>query len=218
MEGEEDKVVKLTKDTKYSITQMNGQRKYGGPPPDWTGGRPPKGTEIFVSRIPRDCLEDELVPVFSKPGQIYVLRLMMDFSGTNRGFCFVQYATLAETKLAIQQLDGFEIRPGHPLRVSKSVDNCRLFMGQIPKDITREDILSTINNYVDGVTDVILYLSCTDKNLNRGFCFVEFDSHRSAAIARRFFVTSGIRLWGCLTRVDWAVPESDIDDDIMSKV
>ena len=91
-------------------------------------------------------------------------------------------------------------------------------MGHIPKDLTKDAIITVLNNYVAGVIDVILYLSCVDKNLNRGFCFIEFDSHRSAAVARRFFVTSGLRLWGCLIRVDWAVPEIEIDDEIMSKV
>ena len=36
--------------------QENGQRKYG-PPPDWSGAPPPRGCEIFVGKIPRDCYE-----------------------------------------------------------------------------------------------------------------------------------------------------------------
>ena len=34
-----------------------------GPPPDWTGPDPPRGSEVFVAKLPRDCYEDELVPV-----------------------------------------------------------------------------------------------------------------------------------------------------------
>ena len=201
----------------YTATQTNGQRKWG-PPPDWTGPPPPKGTEVFVTRLPRDCLEGELVPIFNRPGRIYIFRLMMDFSGTNRGFGFVQYSTKAEAKNAILQLDGYEIQPGQRIRVNKSVDNCRLFIGQIPKDLTKEAVISTVSNYVSGAKDVIMYFSPSNKSFNRGFCFVEFDSHRSAAVARRFFVTTGVRLWGSCIRVDWAVPEEDPNDDIMSRV
>ena len=39
----------------------------------------------------RDCFEDELVPVFASVGKIYELRLMIEFSGTNRTYCYVRY-------------------------------------------------------------------------------------------------------------------------------
>ena len=38
----------------------------------------------------RDCFEDELVPVFASVGKIYELRLMIEFSGTNRTYCYVR--------------------------------------------------------------------------------------------------------------------------------
>lgn len=37
----------------------------------------------------------------------------------------------------------------------------------------------------DGVQDVIMCLSSTDKSRNRGFAFVEYESHKAAAMARR---------------------------------
>lgn len=68
---------------------------------------------MFVGRIPRDCFEPELVPIFEQAGQIYELRLMMDFSGTNRGYCFVNYFTKYQAQLAIQILNNYEIRRGN---------------------------------------------------------------------------------------------------------
>merc|ERR1719351_68559 len=76
----------LIKRTGYMITQENGQRKYGGPPPNWDDRATPRGAEVFVGKIPRDVFEDELVPVFERVGRIYELRLMMDFDGKNRGY------------------------------------------------------------------------------------------------------------------------------------
>lgn len=57
----------------------------------WEGPAPPRGCEVFVGKIPRDMFEDELVPLFEKAGRIYEFRLMMEFSGENRGYAFVMY-------------------------------------------------------------------------------------------------------------------------------
>jgi len=48
--------------------------------------------------------------LFEGVGRIYKLRLMMNFSGSNRGFCFAQFFTLAEARAAIESFHGFEIR------------------------------------------------------------------------------------------------------------
>ena len=129
-------IANLMKRTGYSIVQQNGQRRYG-PPPDWEGPPPPRGCEIFVGKIPRDCFEDELVPVFEKAGRIYELRLMMDFSGQNRGYAFVVYSSPSEAKDSVKMLNNYEIRKGRTLGICMSVDNCRLFVGGIPKKVSR---------------------------------------------------------------------------------
>ena len=57
-----------------------------------------------------------------------------------------------------------------------------------------------------------------DKNKNRGFAFVEYKNHRAAAMARRKLLTNQIELWGQKVAVDWAEPEPEIDEEVMSKV
>lgn len=76
-------------------------------------------------------------------------------------------------------------RNGRLLGVCASVDNCRLFVGGIPKTKKREEILSEMKKVTEGVVDVIVYPSAADKTKNRGFAFVEYESHRAAAMARR---------------------------------
>lgn len=76
-------------------------------------------------------------------------------------------------------------RNGRLLGVCASVDNCRLFVGGIPKTKKREEILSEMKKVTEGVVDVIVYPSAADKSKNRGFAFVEYESHRAAAMARR---------------------------------
>ncbi|XP_062578966.1 probable RNA-binding protein 46 isoform X4 [Saccostrea cucullata] len=213
----EANLLKLMERTGYPMVQENGQRKYG-PPPDWNKQVPPRGCEIFVGKIPRDCYEDELVPVFERIGKLYELRLMMDFSGSNRGYAFVMYTTRSDAQKAVRELNNFEIRKGRLLGVCTSVDNCRLFVGGIPKTKNREEILQEMKKVTEGVVDVIVYPSAVDKSKNRGFAFVEYESHRAAAMARRKLIPGRIQLWSHQIAVDWAEPEQDVDPETMSKV
>ncbi|XP_041948395.1 RNA-binding protein 47 isoform X3 [Alosa alosa] len=210
-------LLSLMERTGYQMVQENGQRKYG-PPPGWEGPAPQRGCEIFVGKIPRDVYEDELVPVFESVGRIYEMRLMMDFDGKNRGYAFVMYTQKHEAKRAVRELNNYEVRPGRLLGVCGSVDNCRLFIGGIPKTKKREEIMEEVSKVTEGVLDVIVYASAADKMKNRGFAFVEYDSHRAAAMARRKLMPGRIQLWGHQIAVDWAEPEIDVDEDIMETV
>lgn len=83
--------------TGCGIVQVNGQRHYG-PPSQWTGPPPSRGSEVFVGKIPRDCFEDELVPIFERVGFIYEMRLMMEYTGQNRGEAELQLELLNFTQ------------------------------------------------------------------------------------------------------------------------
>ncbi|NWH85941.1 A1CF factor, partial [Aegithalos caudatus] len=208
----------LIQRTGYNLIQENGQRKYGGPPPGWDGPPPERGCEIFIGKLPRDLFEDELIPLCEKIGKIYEMRMMMDFNGNNRGYAFVTFSNKQEAKNAIKTLNNYEIRNGRLLGVCASVDNCRLFVGGIPKTKKREEILTEMKKVTDGVVDVIVYPSAADKTKNRGFAFVEYESHRAAAMARRKLLPGRIQLWGHPIAVDWAEPEVEVDEDTMSAV
>lgn len=109
--------------------------------------------------------------------------------GTEEGLCF----NLPLSWLLTKQLCCS--RNGRLLGVCASVDNCRLFVGGIPKTKKREEILAEMKKVTDGVVDVIVYPSAADKTKNRGFAFVEYESHRAAAMARRKLLP-GQQGWG----------------------
>lgn len=48
--------------------------------------------QIYINNIPVNWSEKELLPIVMVPGFVVKLRLMMLFSGDNRGFCYVLYA------------------------------------------------------------------------------------------------------------------------------
>ncbi|XP_056620886.1 heterogeneous nuclear ribonucleoprotein Q isoform X1 [Triplophysa dalaica] len=218
---DEAKIKTLLERTGYTLDVTTGQRKYGGPPPEsvYTGVQPTIGTEIFVGKIPRDLFEDELVPLFEKAGPIWDLRLMMDpLSGLNRGYAFLTFCTKEAAQEAVKLYNNHEIRSGKLIGVCISVANNRLFVGSIPKSKTKEQIVEEFSKVTEGLTDVILYHQPDDKRKNRGFCFLEYEDHKTAAQARRRLMSGKVKVWGNVVTVEWADPIEDPDPEVMAKV
>uniref|UniRef100_A0A9J8DA51 Heterogeneous nuclear ribonucleoprotein R n=1 Tax=Cyprinus carpio carpio TaxID=630221 RepID=A0A9J8DA51_CYPCA len=218
---DEVKIKALLERTGYTLDVTTGQRKYGGPPPEevFTGPQPGIGTEVFVGKIPRDLYEDELVPLFEKAGSIWDLRLMMDpLTGQNRGYAFITFCSKDAAQEAVKLCDNYEIRSGKYLGVCISVANNRLFVGSIPKNKTRESILEDFGKVTEGLQEVILYTQPDDKRKNRGFCFLEYEDHKSAAQARRRLMSGKVKVWGNPVTVEWADPVAEPDPEVMAKV
>ena len=78
-------------------------------------------------------------------------------------------------------------------------------------------LISTRPNLA-GLSEVIIYSSPDDRRKNRGFCFLEYDSHKSASLAKRRLSTGRVKIFGCDIIVDWADPQEEPDQDVMSKV
>ncbi|XP_011878625.1 PREDICTED: heterogeneous nuclear ribonucleoprotein R isoform X5 [Vollenhovia emeryi] len=216
---DEDKIKLILERTGYPLDVTTGQRKYGGPPPNWEGPTPGTGCEVFCGKIPKDMYEDELIPLFEKCGKIWDLRLMMDpMSGSNRGYAFITFTNREAAQQAVRELNDYEIRKGKKIGVTVSYNNHRLFVGNIPKNRDRDDLFEEFTKHAPGLTEVIIYSSPDDKKKNRGFCFLEYESHKAASLAKRRLSTGRIKVWGCDIIVDWADPQEEPDEQTMSKV
>lgn len=125
------KTQELLKRTGYPLDVTVGQRKFGGPPPDWT---PESGKskyevclvqktlnkdasfnrevlryitfQLYIARAPADCFEDELEPLLAVHGKIWDMRIMMDMhaTGGSKGFLFVSYCTNEDAKKAAKEV------------------------------------------------------------------------------------------------------------------
>lgn len=288
----EEKLKEILQRTGYTHEVSSGQRKYGGPPPNWpTAGstfvssqndvkkeetttmenpsedtaaavevaveattndqekpaenghkedtttvistatvvptvlHPGAGCECFVGKLPRDLFEDELIPVFEQQGKIWDLRLMIDpATGFSKGYCFVTYCDKENAALAAKNLNDHEIRPGKPIRVNVSVANIRLFIGNIPKTKSKEELKAEFGKIVEGLSELIIFNGggdaaqpTDDKLKNRGFCFLEFIDHKSASVAKRK-LSKFNRVLNREIAVDWADPHEEPDEETMSKV
>ncbi|XP_017757230.1 PREDICTED: heterogeneous nuclear ribonucleoprotein Q isoform X3 [Eufriesea mexicana] len=216
---DEDKIKMILERTGYPLDVTTGQRKYGGPPPNWEGPTPGTGCEVFCGKIPKDMYEDELIPLFEKCGKIWDLRLMMDpMAGCNRGYAFITFTNREAAQEAVRVLNDYEIRKGKKIGVTVSYNNHRLFVGNIPKNRDRDDLFEEFTKHAPGLTEVIIYSSPDDKKKNRGFCFLEYESHKAASLAKRRLSTGRIKVWSCDIIVDWADPQEEPDEQTMSKV
>ena len=72
----------------------------------------------------------------------------------------------------------------------------RLWINGIPKNRTSEEFMEEQGGITEGISNVILYPSQTEPNKTRSYMFVEYESHRAAALARRKLVPGKIFLFG----------------------
>lgn len=79
-------------------------------------------------------------------------------------------------------------------------------------------VFSPFAAITEGLNDVILYHQPDDKKKNRGFCFLEYEDHKTAAQARRRLMSGKVKVWGNVVTVEWADPIEDPDPEVMAKV
>lgn len=77
-------------------------------------------TKLFVGSLPFATTSDELRAIFAKAGQVADANVVMDkMTGRSRGFGFVEMATEADAKKAVDSLNGTEIE-GRKIFVSEA--------------------------------------------------------------------------------------------------
>jgi RNA recognition motif-containing protein len=216
------KISEIINRTGYQLEVTVGQRKFHAPG-NLGVPEPKHGHEVYIGQIPRDVFEDELIPLFESIGTIFDLRLMMDpIFGKNRGYAFLLFCEKDRANEAAKKYDGFEIQSGKQLKVNVSVANKRLFIGNIPKSKSREEILEELKKHseLEGVMDVIIYSSpdMPENRKNRGFCFVDFQDHKTASDAKRRLEHGKIRPFNGDLVVDWAEQQDEPDDETMATV
>lgn len=75
---------------------------------------------IYVANIPFALSEEELEAIFAEYGAISSVKIIKDkLSGQSRGFGFVEMENDNEGDVAVEELDGFEVR-GRELKVKKA--------------------------------------------------------------------------------------------------
>lgn len=186
--------------TNTKLTQVNGQRKYGGPPEVWAGPTPGAHCEIFINQIPRDAYEDLLIPLFSSVGPLWEFRLMMNFSGENRGFAYAKYGSSEVAAEAVRLLNDHMLQPGCFLKVHHSTEKRHLCVGHLPADTSREVLLQVLRDLAEGVVSVSL---TAGPDLVGVTATVAFSSHYAASMAKKILVEAFKKRFALAVSVQW---------------
>ncbi|XP_074012146.1 dead end protein homolog 1 [Numenius arquata] len=193
------------KETGIDLVQVNGQRRYGGPPPGWVGNPPPAGTEVFIGKLPQDIYENVLIPLFQSVGKLYEFRLMMTFSGLNRGFAYAKYSNRRGAKEAIAAFNNFEVRQGYTIVVCKSMEKRELSMDGLATSVGQRELEATLRRITEGVLSITLYTSPSQKRAQ--LAVLKYSSHQAAAMAKKTLMEGNTKLSGLEIRVNWLNPD-----------
>ncbi|KAF5959883.1 hypothetical protein HYC85_001092 [Camellia sinensis] len=144
-----------------------------------------KDFEIFIGRLDKGAVEDDLIKVFGKFGELKAARIVRNpTTNKSRGFAFIQYMTVEQAKNALSALnEGIQVRGKHII-ISASQDNDTLYMGNICKLWTKERVLGTLKSYgIENIEEIYLPADPQKEGKIKGFALLEFSTHSDAMAA-----------------------------------
>lgn len=170
-------------------------------PAGWVGDPPPVGTEVFIGKLPQDMYENALIPLFQSVGKLYEFRLMMTFSGLNRGFAYAKYSNRRGAKEAIAAFNNFEVREGCAIVVCKSTEKCELSVDGLATSVSRQELEAMLRQVTEGVLSITMYASPCQKRAQ--LAVLKYSSHQAAAMAKKTLM-EGKWEAGMLWNAAWA--------------
>lgn len=159
----------------------------------WVGSPPPAGSEVFIGRLPQDVYEHQLIPLFQRVGRLYEFRLMMTFSGLNRGFAYARYSSRRGAQAAIATLHNHQLRPACALLVCRSTEKCELSVDGLPQALSRGALLLALQPLGSGLQEALLLPSPGPAPTQ--IALLKFSSHRAAAMAKKALVEGRAGGW-----------------------
>ncbi|XP_063045897.1 dead end protein 1 isoform X2 [Engraulis encrasicolus] len=190
--------------TNTVLTQVNGQRRYGGPPPGWSGPTPGAGCEVFLCQLPREVYEDTLIPLCQTAGPLYEFRLMMNFSGQNRGFAYAKYATAGAAREAIRTLHRCTLPCGTSLVVRLSTEKHQLVLEGLPDDLDRPQLMKVLEELGQGMSGLTLKTALVGPQKQKHTtALVTYASHHAASMVKKVVVQAFKKQFGVSLAVSW---------------
>ncbi|NXO34474.1 DND1 protein, partial [Locustella ochotensis] len=174
-------------------------------PAGWEGGPPPAGTEVYIARLPQDIYENTLIPLFESVGKLYEFRLMMTFSGLNRGFAYARYASPQDARRAIAVFHRYQLRQGCAIVVCWSTQKRELVVSGLPASVSQRELEARLQMVTEGIRSVSLHTSPYRRQAK--LAVLKYGSHEAAALAKKALMEGNLRLGKEGVRVDWLDPQ-----------
>lgn len=178
---------------------------------------PSSDLELFIGNIPIDISDELLISLFSRVGRFYKLRRMLDNFGHNKAYAYVTYNDVEDANKAVLHLHDFPIKPHWKITVHFTKNKRRLFFGNIPRNKTLKEGRVEFSKFFERVLQVILNPDVTYPKRNRGFVFVEFETHEFAVSARNK-TREGLYWSGRKIFLEWSHYEAYIPQQVFLEV
>ncbi|KAF7148682.1 hypothetical protein RHSIM_Rhsim03G0171000 [Rhododendron simsii] len=183
--------------------------------------RKEKNLQIFIGRLDKGAVEDDLIKVFGKFGEIRSVRLTRNpTTNLSRGYAFIKYATVEQAKDALSAFkDGIQVGGKH-VKISASQDNDTLYMGNICKLWTKERVLEALKSYgIEDIEGIHLPNDPQKEGRIRGFALLEFSTHSDALAAfQRLRKPDAVFGRDRSAKVAFAQTPMHLDEEVLSQV
>ncbi|OTF69366.1 Heterogeneous nuclear ribonucleoprotein R (RRM superfamily)-like [Euroglyphus maynei] len=167
-------------------------------------------SEVYLSNLGQNLLEDQIVPFLCQAGPIYQLRIMMTLSGATKGQAYAIYCNVESANRAVRILNGQCIRSNQslPVKVGFSVNNNRLRVSGIPNMIRSADQLKERLNFI-GIRQIQLLFENHYSSNGELEAIIVFHDHSLAASTRRLFIAGIIQIDGHRLTANWDAPKKN---------
>ena len=171
-----------------------------------------KGCELFIGNLNITTEKDDLMKLFRPYGNIIDIRIHKN-EENKKCYAFVRYLTKDMANNALK-LDSTILNNRH-IKVTKSNENATIFIGNIRKTWTQEELETKIRRIFHNINKIEFFPDPNNPNKNRGFCFGIFNTRNEAIKALNYVSKKGgINIDGISITCDWA---DVVDDDDNSK-
>ena len=171
-----------------------------------------KGCELFIGNLNISTEKDDLMKLFRPYGNITDIRIHKN-EENKKCYAFVRYSTKEMANTALK-LDSTVLNNRH-IKVTKSNENATIFIGNIRKTWTQEELETKIRRIFHNINKIEFFPDPNNPSKNRGFCFGIFNTRNEAIKALNYVnKKGGINIDGISITCDWA---DVVDDDDNSK-
>lgn len=159
--------------------------------------------ELHIKGIPKEFLENDILPHFDRFGSIYKFRLLMDFNNNNRGYGYLVYHSQKAAALAIDVMNHFIPKNAANLQVDKSYAKYNLLAINVP--LVEIQMLQTEFHKIfpDVCKVTIKKASGPEAQNNTCSAVLEFPDHQSALRAKKCGSTGCLNMYGKTVKIIW---------------
>jgi len=207
------------KGNKYKQKQINNNKEYYSPNKNNINlsqepqtQKKEKGCELFIGNLNITTEKEDLNTLFSPFGEITDIRIHKN-EENKKCYAFVRFSS-KESATSALKLDSSLLNNRH-IKVTKSNENATIFIGNIRKTWTKEELETKIRRIFHNISKIEFFTDPGNPNKNRGFCFGIFNTRNEAIKALNYVnKKGGINIDGISITCDWA---DVVDDDDNSK-